>query len=43
MPDTLDASRFELPLAALIDATELPEAESKWASSIPRRKERVTH
>ena len=31
MPDTLDASRFELPLAALIDATELPEAESKWA------------
>ncbi len=31
MPDTLDASRFELPLAALIDATESPEAESKWA------------
>jgi hypothetical protein len=31
MPDTLDASRFELPLAALIDATEWPEAESKWA------------
>jgi hypothetical protein len=31
MPDTLDASRFELRLAALIDATEWPEAESKWA------------
>jgi hypothetical protein len=30
MPDTLDASRYEFPLAALIDAIGSTEAESKW-------------
>ena len=30
MPDTLDASRFELPLAALLDASEWTETASKW-------------
>jgi hypothetical protein len=29
MPDTLDASRYELPLAALIDAIEATETASK--------------
>jgi hypothetical protein len=31
MPDTLDASQYEFPLAALIDAIGSTEAESKWA------------
>ncbi len=31
MPDTLDASQYEFPLAALIDATEWTEAASGWA------------
>lgn len=31
MPDTLDASRFELPVAALLDAFEWTETASKWA------------
>jgi hypothetical protein len=30
MPDALDASRYEVPLAALIDAIESTEAASKW-------------
>jgi hypothetical protein len=30
MPDALDVSRYELPVAALIDAIELTEAASKW-------------
>jgi hypothetical protein len=30
MPDALDASRYEVPLAALIDAIESAEAASKW-------------
>jgi hypothetical protein len=31
LPDTLDASQYEFPLAALIDATEWTEAASGWA------------
>jgi hypothetical protein len=31
MPDTLDASQYELPLAALIGATEWTATASKWA------------
>ena len=31
MPDTLDVSQYEFPLAALIDATEWTEAASGWA------------
>lgn len=31
MPDTLDASQYEFPLAALIDVISSTEAESKWA------------
>jgi len=31
MPDTLDASQYEFPLAALIDAIGSTEAESGWA------------
>jgi hypothetical protein len=31
MPDTYDASQYEFPLAALIDAIASAEAESKWA------------
>jgi acyl carrier protein phosphodiesterase len=31
MPDTLDASQYEFPLATLIDAIGSTEAESKWA------------
>jgi hypothetical protein len=30
MPDALDVSRYELPVAALIDAIESTEAASKW-------------
>src|ERR1700730_11231360 len=30
MPDALDASRYEVPLAALIDAIESTEAARKW-------------
>src|ERR1700730_19424095 len=30
MPDALDASRYEVPLAALIDAIGSTEAASKW-------------
>jgi hypothetical protein len=31
MPDTLDASQYEFPLAALIDAIEWTEAATGWA------------
>ena len=39
MPDTLDASRFELPLAALIDATEFARSGEQMGQ-VPFRAEK---